>query len=1051
MIDNYIGQWTKNRLMTPQEFVTERIIGEIKVTLPSPPNDLTQILNHDSKTTKGFFKYKRLHVQKWTPPIIPSDKELKALPSDERIAFIRRELDRRKNGVFFYNNGGIEYLTGEYYFFLTYWKMAGVGLPEFRDSHRDVFYAWYQVEKDEDSYGLAYYCNRRDGKALCLKTKIPTPDGWKTMEDLKIGDRVFDSQGNITNVTFATNVQYDRSCYEVLFSDGSLITADAEHLWIAKDKVSRSSIKHPTRASKDKIVTTEDMLKKLTVGKEYKKENNWSIVNCKPVSYPKKELKIPPYILGLWLGDGSSSKSAITNIDDEIINCWKSYVKSMNLDIKVYGGITYQASSGKSQKRINTILKLLEYYNLRNNKHIPIDYLQSSKNDRMELLKGLMDTDGSSKPNSRSLEYCSKLEGLILNIKELVESLGYKSTVTSKFNSKVNKRYYYIRFGIYNGNYPFKLQRKIDNIKESKNPTWRTDHRYITSIKPIKSVPVKCISVDSADNSYLCGDSFIVTHNTSLATSLIYGHASITKEVHCGIQSKTNEDAKKVFNKIVFSWKKMPYFWKPTDSGDKNPKSALRFEEPSTRSSKGDTKTYKDALDSFIDFASSTGTSYDGDKLERYYCDEFGKYIEGNAYTRWNVVKPCLKTGFKIIGKAIFTTTVEDLEKGGGQAAYDIYKGSDPNNKGEDGRTSSGLYRLFKPAYYGYEWFINEYGYSDIEGAKRQLMLERQGKEGQELAELTRKYPFNVKEAFQSSLTTNTFPIFKIIQQKEYNTEYGKLPRKGNFVWENIDERIVGFKDDPRGKFEVSWMPDEDNRNKFELIRGLQSPLFKNNGAFGVDPFDHRTTVDEERFSKGACAGFRKYIPLSPQNSNCFFLKYLDRPPKETVLYEDLTKAFIFYGMQGLIENQKPGMINWMNDNGYKNYIRRTQQCDYTKSTSRNYVEGVSTSGELIRETMIGGMESYIYDYIGKISPDIQREKFGMLDKDIRDDMYSSCPFDDILTDWEQFDKNKWTIYDMGVASMLAYLAVTPVRKKKSIEEREFKFTVESFFKTHKI
>lgn len=1042
MIDNYIGKWDKKRLMFQSEFVTERQIGEIKVLLPNPPEDITQILNYEEKV---------LANQKWKPPRIPTDKELKDLPSNERIEFIRRELDRRTNGVFFFNHGGIEYLTGKHYFYLTYWRAEGVGLPDFRDADRDFFYAWEEVEKDTQCFGLAYYTNRRQGKALDINTPIPTPNGWTTMEHLKKGDVVFDSLGQKTNVTFATEIQYNRNCYKVNFSDNSSIVADEEHLWIVYDKVARSNIKHPKWKAHKRVKTTKELLEKMTIGKPNKLENNWSIENCLPVQYDKKDLKIPPYILGVWLRDGSSNTTAITNIDEEIIDAWKDYAKSIGMNVKKYNtDITYVISGGGSYHS-NQLRNHLKYYNLFNNKHIPKDYLQSSVEDREELLKGLMDTDGNCYPKSRSVEYCSKSLELITDIYELISSLGYKSQITTKYNKKVCRDYYYIRFGIYNSKSPFKLNRKNNLLFESKNLGWRTNHRYITSITPIETRPVKCISVDSADNSYLCGKNFVVTHNTMTSTSILYEFASRNKEVHCGIQSQTNKDAKNVFRKVVFSWKKMPYFWKPTDSGDKNPKEALRFEEPSTRSSKGEVKTYKEVLDSFIDFASSTETAYDGYKLSRYYCDEFGKFTEGNAYSRWNIVKPCLQVGARIIGKAIFTTTVEELEKGGGQAAYDIYKDSDPNNKGADNRTASGLYRLFKPAYYGYEGYLDEYGYSDIEGAKKYLVAERQNKQGADLAELTRKFPFNIKEAFQSSISTNVFPIFKIIQQKEWNIENGKEPRKGNFIWENEELRAVKFVDDPNGKFQVSWLPKEEDRSKFEIIRDLPSPLFKNQGAFGVDPYDHRTTVDKERYSKGACAGFRRYDAINPENSNAFFLSYLNRPPKETILYEDLTKAFIFYGMQGLIENQKTGMHNWMNDNGFKHYIMKTQQGDYSKNTSRKFIDGVSTSGVMIREQMINGLESYIYDFIGNISPDVQRNFYGLDERSIRADLYGTCPFEDMLSDWEKFDSNDWTDYDMAVATMLAKLAVIPVRKKRLEESEDKQITLNSFFKLHKI
>jgi hypothetical protein len=691
MIDNYIGQWKGESRQLPNEFIRKRIIDGIEVNLPEPPSK-SEILNYELKKRD----------QKWTPSANLSESELKDLPQQERLDYIRREFDRRVNGVFFYNNGGIEYITGVHYFYLTYWKIEGVGLPEFRDSDRDFFYCWDEAVKDDDCYGLAYFTNRRSGK-------------------------------------------------------------------------------------------------------------------------------------------------------------------------------------------------------------------------------------------------------------------------------------------------------------------------------------------------------------TATATSILYEAASRIEEIHCGVQSQTNKDAKNVFRKIVFSWKKLPYFWKPVDSGDKNPKEALRFEEPSGRSSKGEEKTYKKVLNSIIDFASSTETAYDGYKLFRYYCDEFGKFLEGDAYSRWNIVKPCLQVGVKIIGKAIFTTTVEELEKGGGQAAYDIYLDSDPKERKADGRTRSGLWRLFKPAFYGFEGFINTYGYSDTVKARKVLMDGRDGLEGDELAALTRKYPFNAKEAFQSSISTNVFPVFKIIQQKEFNEDFAPVIRTGNFVWEDRDNYKVDFKDDPNGKFKISWMPAVEDRNKMDFIKGLPSPANQEKGGFGVDPYDNRTTVDKTRFSKGACAGFRKFDPINPINSNCFFLTYLARPPKETILYEDLTMAFVFYGMQGMIENNKPGMINWMLDNGFRNYIMRTQQSDYTKSNSKNYVWGVSTTGGMVREVGINALTSYMYDYIGKITPDVQRDKYGIAELDVNIDMHGNCPFPDILEDWEKFDSGKWTIYDMTVATLICKLGVTPVRKKRISNENTPKLSIGSFFKMNQI
>ncbi|MCB0745094.1 MAG: hypothetical protein KDC67_14395, partial [Ignavibacteriae bacterium] len=152
-MDDYVGQWDKSRQQIPSEFKNERVLNDIKVVLPIPPT-INKIV--------GFDKPKK--EQRWVLPHIPSDKEIASMPSEERKKLIQRELDRRINGYFFYNAGGIEYITGIHYFYLTYWRIMGTGLPDFRDSDRDFFYIWDSIVKDKDCFGLLYFTGRRDGK-----------------------------------------------------------------------------------------------------------------------------------------------------------------------------------------------------------------------------------------------------------------------------------------------------------------------------------------------------------------------------------------------------------------------------------------------------------------------------------------------------------------------------------------------------------------------------------------------------------------------------------------------------------------------------------------------------------------------------------------------------------------------------------------------------------------------------------------------------------------------------------------------------------------------
>lgn len=606
-------------------FQREREIYGLKCILPEPP-PLKEIANYNLPQKD----------QRFVPVVVPDD--LRMWQPEKRKEFEAREWKRRREGYWFFNNGNLEYLTGVNYFYLNYWKFPVVkngkkvlGLPSFTDADRDFFYFWDAAKKDKNSFGVILASFRRGGKALDINTPIPTPKGWTTMEFLKEGDIVFDSKGKPTKVTFATEIQQNRNCYKITFSDNSEIIADEDHQWIVHNKTSRQYIKIGKQFTS--VVTTKKLLErtKLYDGKEC----NWSIESCLPVEYSKKCLKIPPYIMGIWLGDGCSSNAKLTNIDEEIIASWKEYGETLGLKTRKLGdNITYMLvnEKGKIDRSKkggfieNPIRANLKHYNVFKNKHIPKEYLESSIEDRIELLRGLMDTDGYIKPTGRSFEFCSKHNHLAKEFKELLESLGQKCTVTSKLNKKYNKSYYYVRFG-YNGINPFKLKRKSEKVKEIRTGGWRTNHRYIVDITPVNSRPVKCIEVDSQDHSYLCSN-FITTHNTYKGTCILYEELSRTPESHGGIQSKTDTDGRKVFNKMIKSWQKLPYYFKPIDTGDSHPVTSLRFYESSVKNTKTQIKDYSQVLRSEIDYGTALDEHYDGDGLLVHYSDEVGKCLK---------------------------------------------------------------------------------------------------------------------------------------------------------------------------------------------------------------------------------------------------------------------------------------------------------------------------------------------------------------------------------------------------------------------------------------
>jgi len=241
------------------------------------------------------------------------------------------------------------------------------------------------------------------------------------------------------------------------------------------------------------------------------------------LDFEEREVKIDPYILGSWLGDGTSRHTQITNIDCEVIDYWKSYSESIGLGFKqLQDGreIHYNVFS-EDGYQFNTLRTSLVEYDLLKNKHIPLDYLKNSRRIRLELLAGLLDSDGYLSISERngvktySYEITQKSEQLIKDIDLLCRSLGLRSVIRKK-KGKIASRNFegdYFRIHI-NGNVsqiPIKIARKkipIQDIRETKVNSLRTG----ISIEPYGEGDFYGFELDG-NHRYLHSD-LTITHNT---------------------------------------------------------------------------------------------------------------------------------------------------------------------------------------------------------------------------------------------------------------------------------------------------------------------------------------------------------------------------------------------------------------------------------------------------------------------------------------------------------------------------------------------------------
>lgn len=364
------------------------------------------------------------------------------------------------------------------------------------------------------------------GKAQPLYSKVLTPEGWKQMGELKVGDEVVNPDGG-NSIIKGIFPQGKKKNFKISFSDGSSTECCDEHLWNVKTYLSRNK----WRGSKNNLskVNSEFETKKLSELMNnliYKDRINYSIPITEAIKFKKKEYIIEPYLLGLLIGDGGLTGHSITysSEDEELLNYINNCLESTNCSLKeIKNNKKYfegRISSPRGEN--NFINEELINLNLKNknskDKFIPEIYKFGSIEQRLELLQGLMDTDGSTTGISTTFHTSSKQ--LRDDFIELVRSLGGVATYSIKkpkykYKGKTydGQEHYNISIKLPEDINPFKLKRKAEKyiLKSKYGPI-----RYITNIEYIGEEEMQCILV-SNDNHLYITDDYIVTHNTMLA------------------------------------------------------------------------------------------------------------------------------------------------------------------------------------------------------------------------------------------------------------------------------------------------------------------------------------------------------------------------------------------------------------------------------------------------------------------------------------------------------------------------------------------------------
>ena len=536
---------------------------------------------------------------------------------------------------------------------------------------------------------------------------------------------------------------------------------------------------------------------------------------------------------------------------------------------------------------------------------------------------------------------------------------------------------------------------------------------------------------------------------TNMSACVLVDEATQVKDKLLGIQSKTGKDAQEnVFmKKVVAIFKSYPFFFKPIQDGTTNPRMELAFREPSKRITKNNKTSVKgDALNTIINWKNTTNNAYDGEKLHILYLDEAGKWEKPTDIREaWRIQRTCLIVGRRVIGKALVGSTVNPMDKGG-QEYKELWKDSDPQERNKNGRTTSGLYKIFIPAYEALEGFFDKHGRPIIEtpeqeletldgetveiGARQFLKNEREAlkHDAREMNEIVRQFPFTTDEAFRDSVEGSLFNIGKIYEQIDHNENmYPDPVVRGNFTWKGgIRDTEVVFVPSSEGRWFVSWMPPLELRNQKVTARGKPIAPNKLIGCGGVDSYDIDATTDG-RGSKGACHIYNKFNMRAP--ANMFVAEYCSRPPMAKIFYEDVLMAAFFFGYPLLVENNKYGIVRYFESRGYDGYLLDRPQHLTTAGSVATKTKGIPSNSQDVIHTHAQAIEDYIHNHVG------------INEKGEVGRMY----FNRTLEDWIGYRIDNRTKFDLTISAGLALLAAqTVVQKKKAAD-----FTGKKFFRKY--
>jgi hypothetical protein len=744
------------------------------------------------KTTEFFKNIKHL------PP--PGTKEFDDL--------VNWEIEKCSGGV---TIGGV-YFSGWLYWHLNHWwirvddvdewgnDVRKPSLPQLRDN--EWMRAEYIEQCRKERKGYIEIGSRQGGKELADYEPLITDNGEIRIGDAKIGDKIFGKDGKLCTIT-GVYPQGVKPIYRMHLIDGRYIDCGENHLWEVYDNKGVKYIK-----TTKELINSKLSFKHKRSGYTYK----YSLSNIEEVQFSKKDLPIHPYVLGALLGDGCTTggTNAINNIDEEFLDEFKRLLPDYKIDNYKYikSGkkleeckytIVYRGDKKlpHNENPLNKELKLLKLKRKAPFKFIPEIYKYSSIEDRYELIRGLLDTDGSiSSDGAIELKLSSKQ--LIDDAAWVLRSLGIQCRIGTldtigKIQQMPNNKTFisdhlYYRLYVKTDKPIFKLSRKLNRITKRTRST-RTS---IVGIDYLCDYSATCITVDNEDKIFLTKD-FIPTHNSEMEASYFGMNAILFRDTQNLIICGNDNDLSLLKDKVDFGLK---HLWDGIniprlDKTWKLNQIRLGYKKPD-----GDDEIWSYIIIRNARDGNETEVGA-GTTAKTFVMDEVGKYPFAAAF---KAAEPAIKgtSGWRTV--PLLTGTGGSFDNGKdaenffyNPKANNFLAVTDPNSNRESGAFFSGLYRMdCKYNTTLADWLIKERGMtvpnnselykipiavSDKEKALALIEKERAAAKGNPDKTIYLKqvmyYPFTVEECFLS-VGDNIFDIEGAKRQKSRITSQEK-------------------------------------------------------------------------------------------------------------------------------------------------------------------------------------------------------------------------------------------------------------------------------------